>query len=158
MYHRRQRTAECVVGDLILKDPETIDNCTCTPEDFECAFGYEREGGTCVKSILIAEHAPSQHEDSCIDGQEDWYERTAYRKIAHSSCEGGVRLDRGTRHQCGSTGVSAGHEVVFWWAVSTIPLMVIGMVMIAWWYRKHTSRRNGPIHLPDEEVAASFPL
>ena len=34
-------------------------------------------------------------EEQCDGFTSTWYERTAYRKIPYSSCEGGERPDRG---------------------------------------------------------------
>jgi hypothetical protein len=79
-----------------------------------------------------------------------WFERTAYRKIAHSSCEGGPRPDRGTAHACPGL---TGHSSFFWLFMTLIP---IGFAVVVgnWWYRKH-GPGAGAIRLPGAETGPS---
>ena len=102
-------------------------------------FNHVRDSaGECV---LIDGAQALADDGQCAWGQEFWYERTAYRKVPYSSCEGGAALDRGKRHVCPG---SQGHGF-FWWAmVLLIPAMLAGLVA-TWWTRK----RSGRIRLGD---------
>ena len=81
---------------------------------------------------------PLPNDDSCRNNEEYWYERTAYRKVTHSSCEGGDRPDRGTRHIC--PGIS-GHSPLFWTMVFLFPFAITGVV--AWWWYKKSGLAGG---------------
>lgn len=84
------------------------------------------------KCVLVEGIQPLPSDDSCRNGEEYWYERTEYRKIRYSSCEGGSRLDQGTRHLC--PGVK-GHGFFFWLFVLFVPLMLASLVGY-WFYKK----------------------
>lgn len=61
-------------------------------------FNHERVlSGEC-KLILGSKARPS--DKSCPNDSKYWYERTAYRRIVLSKCEGGVSLDIGKKHSC----------------------------------------------------------
>lgn len=93
-----------------------------------------RDGnGECV---LVPDTTPLPSDDSVCrdDNVEFWYERTAYRKIPHSSCTGGKRLDRGTEHVCPGP---RHRSAWFWIFVILMPFAVCGIA--AWFY----SKRNG---------------
>lgn len=97
--------------------------------------------------MLLEGASALRNDDTCQWGQEYWYERTAYRKVPHSSCEGGKTLDQGTRHVCPG---ARGHGF-FWWAmVLTIPALLAGL-FATWW----TRRRAGRIRLGEP---ASFDM
>ncbi|KAJ7248956.1 hypothetical protein C8J57DRAFT_1475371 [Mycena rebaudengoi] len=97
LYHRRVRDRNCVVGDQPKATERIERNCICTPADFECEFNHYKEDGKCV---LYPGAQPLANENTCGNGADYWYERTAYRKISYSSCAAGERLDRGPRHEC----------------------------------------------------------
>jgi hypothetical protein len=75
---------------------------------------------------------PRPSDDSCRNGEEYWYERTAYRKIPFSTCEDGIRPDRGPAHLC--PGIS-GHGVFFWLFVLVLPFVFTALVAY-WFYRR----------------------
>ncbi|GJJ15988.1 hypothetical protein Clacol_010267 [Clathrus columnatus] len=100
LFHRRIRDRECYVGDQQKDVEKLVQNCTCIDSDFECEFNHVRnEDGECV---LIPGMTPLPSDDSVCrnDDVDFWYDRTAYRKIPHSSCTGGKRPDRGAEHIC----------------------------------------------------------
>ncbi|KAL6301716.1 hypothetical protein BKA93DRAFT_738184 [Sparassis latifolia] len=138
LYHRRVRNVECVVGDQPKAEERVVENCPCTEVDFECEFNYyKNDAGECV---LFPGEQPLADDDSCRNGEEYWYERTPYRKIRYSSCENGLRLDRGAEHVC--PGVRA-HGAFFWIMVLVVPFMFAGLA--GWWYYR---RSRGAIRLP----------
>lgn len=84
--------------------------------------------------VLVQGARPLPNDDSCSSGEDYWYERTAYRKIYYSSCEGGTRLDHGRAHACPGL---KGHGFFFWLFVLFVPASLAGL--IGYWI----FRRNG---------------
>lgn len=95
--------------------------------------------------VLVQGTTPLPNNDSCRGYAEYWYERTAYRRIPHSSCEDGERPDHGRRHRC--PGVS-GHGFFFWVFVLVVPLAFT--TLVATWYYKRSGRATGTIRLPGD--------
>ncbi|KAH6886024.1 vacuolar protein sorting/targeting protein 10 [Coprinopsis sp. MPI-PUGE-AT-0042] len=100
LYHRRVLDAQCYVGSLPKIEPWITKNCTCTMNDFECEFNYVKNRNDVCVLEDGTEPLPSSPEDQCKSGEDFRYERTAYRRIPYSSCEGGMRPDRGAQHPC----------------------------------------------------------
>ncbi|KAI0314429.1 Oligoxyloglucan reducing end-specific cellobiohydrolase [Amylostereum chailletii] len=143
LYHRRLRDRNCVVGDQQKLTDSIVKNCACTESDFECEFNYEMNAnGQCVP---IPKTTALASDNSCRGDDEYWYERTAYRRIPHSTCEGGKRLDRGTAHLC--PGVRA-HGGWFWFFMFLIPISFTGLV--AYWYYQKSGLARGNIRLPGD--------
>ncbi|KAG1738539.1 hypothetical protein EDB19DRAFT_1714235 [Suillus lakei] len=141
LYHRRKRDVNCVVGDTPKALDNIMRNCTCTAEDFECEFNYVRNGeGECV---LVPGMNSRPSDDSCRNGEDYWYDRTAYRKVYYSTCEGGDRIDRGTQHLC--PGIN-GHSAMFWMVVILFPFVITALV--AWWWYSKSGMARGTIRLP----------
>jgi len=81
---------------------------------------------------------PLPNDDSCPEDAEFWYERTAYRMIPKSSCKGGERPDRGTRHPC--PGLRA-HSAGFWLTIFSVPFGFTAL--IAFWYYRRSGYQRG---------------
>ncbi|ESK86675.1 signal sequence binding protein [Moniliophthora roreri MCA 2997] len=149
LYYRIKSGANCYIGEQRKALAKIERNCACTESDFECEFNHVRDPET-NKCVLVAGALPLPSDQQC---QEDgmWYERTAYRKIPHSSCEGGSRPDRGEGHSCLQTpGRLAGHGVFFWFMVLVVPLGLTALIGI-WWWRKSRFAR-GLIRLPEDQA------
>jgi len=147
LYHRRVRETNCVVGNQPKALERVERNCTCTKTDFECEFNYfKNDADECV---LSPGTTPLSPDDSCRGDEDYWYERTAYRKMSFSTCEGGERPDRGTRHQCPGF---AGHSGFFWFMVILFPIMFVALV--AWWYYNNSGLARGTIRLPGDGTPA----
>ncbi|KAH7923692.1 Oligoxyloglucan reducing end-specific cellobiohydrolase [Leucogyrophana mollusca] len=141
IYHRRARDHNCVVGKLQKLEDKIVRNCQCSNEDFECEFNYVKNAnGECV---LVPGMSPLPDDDSCRGDEEYWYERTPYRQVLYSTCEGGRRLDRGTQHLC--PGIR-GHSALFWLFVLFFPFGLTALV--AWWWYKKSGLARGTIRLP----------
>ncbi|KAF8196799.1 Oligoxyloglucan reducing end-specific cellobiohydrolase [Mycena galopus ATCC 62051] len=146
LYHRRVRETDCVVGSQPKAQERIEKNCVCTKADFECEFNYfKNENDECV---LAPGTTPLPNDDSCWSSEDYWYERTPYRKISYSSCDGGERPDRGARHQCPGF---AGHSGFFWFLVIMFPIVFVALV--AWWYYNHSGLARGTIRLPGDGSA-----
>lgn len=99
-------------------------------------FNHERDAsGEC---LLVSGLQALQNDDSCKGDDDYWYERTAYRKIPHSSCDGGVRLDRGSAHIC--PGFKA-HGTLFWIMVFLLPFGFTSL--IGYWYYRRSGLARG---------------
>ncbi|KIR51702.1 signal sequence binding protein [Cryptococcus gattii Ru294] len=151
MYHRRIREKNCYVGERVEQPRTIVRNCTCTPSDFECEFNYRRDSsGNCVLVDGATPLSSNTEEEQCDGYTEFWYERTEYRKIPYSSCEGGERPDLGKRHQCPGLiigGVRRG--ALFWGSIAILPFAFAGLAGY-WWLKK--GDRAGSIRLGDHRA------
>ncbi|KAF8489623.1 hypothetical protein F5888DRAFT_1892821 [Russula emetica] len=134
LYHRRRRDRNCVVG----QQPEALSRTACArPLTCECGeFNHVRNADD--KCVLVEGTKPLPGDDSWRGGAEYWYERTANRRIPHSSCEDGERPDRGRRHYC--PGVSSHGFFFFWTFVLIVPFAFTWLVG-SWYYKR--SGRDG---------------
>ena len=82
--------------------------------------------------MLISGLQPLADDDTCRNDEEFWYERTPYRKVPISTCEGGNRLDRGPEHRCPGL---RGHSALFWLFVIMVPFAFCALVGF-WYYRR----------------------
>ncbi|KAK5941466.1 vacuolar protein sorting/targeting protein PEP1 [Knufia obscura] len=100
-YHRKRREAQCYNGPRLEDGPHNIvQNCTCSRQDFECDFNYQRQpDGTCA---LVEGYEPPDHSAVCKNepGAKVWWEPTGYRKIPLSTCSGGQELDKIEEKPC----------------------------------------------------------
>jgi len=104
-------------------------------------FNYVRnESGECV---LVPGMAAQPADDSSCNTEDYWYDRTAFRKVLYSTCEGGDRIDRGASHLC--PGIK-GHSAMFWMLVILFPFAMTALV--AWWWYKKSGMARGQVVLP----------
>ncbi|KDQ61974.1 hypothetical protein JAAARDRAFT_76825 [Jaapia argillacea MUCL 33604] len=151
LYHRRVRDTNCVVGNQPKAAEKVVKNCVCSATDFECEFNYLRnDAGECVL-VEGAQALPNDPETPCRAGEDYWYERTAYRKIPYSSCEGGPRPDRGAAHVC--PGFKA-HGAFFWWTVILLPFAFTALV--GYWYYRRSGLARGTIRLPGDTMSSRY--
>ncbi|KAJ6624911.1 Oligoxyloglucan reducing end-specific cellobiohydrolase [Mycena sp. CBHHK59/15] len=147
LYHRRVRNRNCVVGNQPKASERIEKNCVCLETDFECEFNYfKNDAGECV---LVSGTTPFPNDDSCRDGGDYWYERTPYRKISFSSCDGGERPDRGPRHDCPGF---KGHSGFFWFMMLLLPAIFV--TAVAYWYYNRSGLARGTIRLPGDGTPA----
>ncbi|TDL26564.1 signal sequence binding protein [Rickenella mellea] len=148
LYHRRLRDRNCVVGDQPKAAEKVVKNCPCANVDFECEFNHVRdEEGNCV---LVPGTTPLPNDETCADDEDYWYERTAYRKNSYSSCEDGLRPDRGPRHACPGL---RGHGFMFWLTVLFFPVGLAAL--IGYWYYRRSGLARGAIRLPGDSGSRS---
>lgn len=99
-------------------------------------FNHERDAsGEC---LLVSGLQPLSSDSSCKGDDDYWYDRTAYRKIPHSSCEGGIRPDRGSSHIC--PGFRA-HGAFFWIMMLLVPFGFTSL--IGYWYYRRSGMARG---------------
>jgi hypothetical protein len=95
--------------------------------------------------VLLPGASPLAPDDSCRNGEDYWYERTAYRKISYSTCEGGDRIDQGTQYLCSDIQVPdhiIDHSTMFWIMVILFPFVATTALVVAWWYNKSKMARG----------------
>ncbi|PWN53321.1 Oligoxyloglucan reducing end-specific cellobiohydrolase [Violaceomyces palustris] len=143
-YYRRKRQADCYIGTKVVQPHSIAKNCTCTKDDFECEFNHYRDPATgdCILYPGVSALATDEYGQCYSSNWEEtegyWYDRTNYRKVPYSSCVGGERLDRGTRHICSNNPRRHGF---FWWATIVVsPFALAGFV--GWWWNKKQQRRG----------------
>ncbi|KAG6867942.1 vacuolar protein sorting/targeting protein PEP1 [Termitomyces sp. T159_Od127] len=145
LYHRLVRNANCVVGDQQRIEEKIVNNCPCAKVDFECEFNHvKNEADECVL-LPGATPLPNDEVEACKNGEDYWYERTAYRLIPYSSCDGDFRPDRGTPHVC--PGFKA-HGPFFWIIILLIPFGVTALIGYSYYRRSGLAR--GTIRLPGD--------
>ena len=142
-----------MVGEEV--EETVLSNCLCANVDFEwyvsisplslatlertrdvSEFNYVKNAND--NCVHIPGMAPFPDDDSCKNGEEHWYERTAYRLIPYSSCKDGLELDRGKQHAC--PGFSA-HGTSFWLFVLAVPFGFTALVGY-YYYRKSGRARE----------------
>jgi hypothetical protein len=143
LYHRRVRDTNCVVGDQQKAANKIVRNCACTKADFECEFNYVKNPND--ECVLVPGTSPLPDDETCRDGAEYWYERTPYRLIPYSSCEGGYRPDHGEAHRCPGFG-SKGFW--FWFFILLLPFGFTALV--GHYYFRRSGMARGTIRLPGE--------
>jgi hypothetical protein len=89
-YTRRKRAEECFNGEQFERQL-FMHNCPCTEENYECDYGFERQGldGPCVAIRAIKTETPSV----CPPGGE-YTISNGYRRVAGDSCD----ADAGVNH------------------------------------------------------------
>lgn len=115
-------------------------------------FNYYRdESGKCT--LVEGAYALSSNTEyeQCDGSSPYWYERTEYRKIPYSSCEGGDRPDRGKRHDCPGLIGGAGVSGLVWGSIAILPFALAALGGW-WWYNK--AGQAGSIRLGDHRAFA----
>ncbi|KAF9457576.1 Oligoxyloglucan reducing end-specific cellobiohydrolase [Collybia nuda] len=143
LYHRRVRDSNCIVGTKTKAETRVVKKCECAKVDFECEFNHVKNSAD--ECVLVPGTSPLPNDDSCRNDEEFWYERTPYRMIPYSSCEGGKRLDRGNEHRC--PGFS-GHSAFFWLFVLLVPFAFTALV--GYYYYRRSGLARGTIRLPGD--------
>jgi len=151
LYHRRARTANCYIGNQPKIEEKVVHNCACSRVDFECEFNHVlNDNGDCV---LVPGAQPLPSDGTCSNGDEYWYERTAYRKIRYSTCEGGITIHQGDPHNC--PGIR-GHGFFFWVFVLFFPTAIA--LLVGFWVYKRSGFVRGTIRLPGgSDIRPAYP-
>ncbi|KAI7866898.1 hypothetical protein BDF14DRAFT_1808956 [Spinellus fusiger] len=146
-YHRRIQDRDCYIGERLIQPREVVRNCSCVEEDYECDFNFVRNDQN--KCVLVPGLSPFQPE--CNDNIDFYYEPTGYRRIAATSCVGGLGLDEGVKHWCPGKSHGGGSWVFYVFA----PLLA-ALVLYACLYVKKYGTSSGRIRL-SEGSRASMP-
>lgn len=144
-YWRRKRDADCYVGDKFQENPKVIQkNCACTKADFECDFNFRRDSnGNCV--LYEGATVPVAECDANGRGRLS----TGYRKMAKSTCTGGLELDKGGASvSCVPPASSGGLGVGGFFGIFFLLIAVFAGAVVALDYYR---RRYGRIMLPDDD-------
>lgn len=154
-YHRKIPGRKCYIGQSNIDKPhEVIKNCTCTRQDFECDFNYEKANdGTCK---LIPGYSPPDHSAICSEFPDvyQYWEPTGYRRIPLSTCQGGQELDHVISYPCPGKEkeYNEKHRGLRGFALFFVIVLPIGMTaVIGYIIWDHYSRSYGQIRLGEEE-------
>ncbi|GAA5912886.1 vacuolar protein sorting/targeting protein 10 [Sporobolomyces salmoneus] len=140
-YHRRVRDRSCFVGERLPQPAKIEKHCPCSRQDFECEFNYRLDDKN--ECVLVPGARPLEADQTCTWDQPFWYDRTPYRKIPHSQCEGGLALDRGSAHVCPGNKTRSGF---FWTTIAVLPFGIAALAAV-WWTRRRGG--SGRIRLPE---------
>ncbi|KAK9765410.1 vacuolar protein sorting/targeting protein PEP1 [Basidiobolus ranarum] len=97
-YWRRKESANCYVGEKFKDPKQTLNDCPCTEEDFECEYNYvQNESGKCVK--VAPEIIPA---GECKNGKDKYLGTSGYRLIPGNTCdrERGQKIDEPVEKPC----------------------------------------------------------
>jgi hypothetical protein len=99
-YHRKKPDRRCYIGRKLERLHKVLKNCTCTPQDYECDFNYERASDNSCK--LVAGLPPPDHKIACEEDPnlEEYTKPTGYRRLPITTCVGGKELDKGESIAC----------------------------------------------------------
>ncbi|CAH1258734.1 SORCS3 [Branchiostoma lanceolatum] len=88
VYERRKMDSECYNGRNYEREINTT-VCQCTPEDFECDYGFQRSGANRTVCTVTDWFDPNQPLGECPEGH-FFLRSSGYRKIPSDNCTGGV--------------------------------------------------------------------
>ncbi|RDW84651.1 hypothetical protein BP6252_02241 [Coleophoma cylindrospora] len=154
-YHRKKPASNCFNGRMIPHLHNIASNCSCTRQDFECDFNYERQiDGSCA---LVKGLQPSDHSAVCKTDENvfEYYDPTGYRRIPLTTCVGGREMDVSVAHPC------PGREDEFQKKRGTSAIAIFFAVIIpiglaagaGYWVWTNWNRKFGQIRLGEQ---ASF--
>lgn len=141
-YLRRKANSDCFIGSAPLNlKTKVVKNCKCTREDYECDYNYElMNDNTCklisgLKSLKGNEVCQSKFVS-------EWWEPTGYRKLAMSTCQNGLVLDKLKGHSC-YPWIQRNRlrgQALFWVIFIPITTFIISCIVI---YDRGIRRRGG---------------
>ncbi|EDR05456.1 uncharacterized protein LACBIDRAFT_329753 [Laccaria bicolor S238N-H82] len=143
-YRRRIRNTDCTVGEQEKAASRVVLNWVCSKIDFECEFNHVKNAND--ESELVPGTTPLPDSDAvCRNGEEFWYERTAYRLTPYFSCTDGERPDRGREHRCPGFKF---HSARFWLFMLLLPFGFTALN--AFYYYRRSGLARGTIRLPGD--------
>ncbi|RFU25853.1 hypothetical protein B7463_g10489, partial [Scytalidium lignicola] len=154
-FHRKRTTSECYNGRLIPHLHNIAKNCSCTRQDFECDYNYQRQtDGSCA---LVAGLSPPDHSEICKTDPDSvgYYEPTGYRRIPLTTCQGGTEYDVSEAHPCPGKDeeFNKSRNISGWGIFFAIMVPVIASTAAGYWVYNNWSRKFGQIRLGEQ---ASF--
>ncbi|TID16549.1 vacuolar protein sorting/targeting protein 10 [Venturia nashicola] len=160
LYWRKKTDRKCYNGPRIERLHEIERNCSCTREDFECAYNYERQPDASCKLVEGLEQPDAMAVCSNDPNQIEYWDITGYRKIPLSTCSGGRELEHvGASHPCpgkeekfrkknGVSGIGLFFAVI-------IPFGIAAAIGY-WVYTNWGTGKFGAIRLGDTGTSGSF--
>jgi hypothetical protein len=152
-YHRKKTTSNCYNGRMIPHLHNIEKNCSCTRQDYECDFNYERQSdGSCA---LVKGFTPPDHSLICQQDENaiEYYDPTGYRRVPITTCQGGKEFDIvSTAHPCPGKGDEFGKKhgvsaVGIFFAV-IIPVGIAAGV--GYWVWSNWANKFGQIRLGEQ--------
>jgi hypothetical protein len=149
-YHRKKRDAKCYNGRKIDHLHNIARNCTCTRDDFECDFNYQRQpGGECLPIPGLDLPDPAAICSQEGNKVKEYWDITGYRRIPISTCQGGKELDKITSHPCPGfeEEYNKKHGLGGFWVFLIVLFSLGGAGGVGWWVYRNWDGKFGRIRL-----------
>ncbi|KAL8783447.1 MAG: hypothetical protein Q9195_009389 [Heterodermia aff. obscurata] len=142
-YIRKKPKANCYNGRKMTHLNEITHNCSCTRQDYECDYNYER--GTDGSCQLVSGLPPPDHSLQCKENPEQthYYLPTGYRRIPLTTCEGGKEFDIAEDKSCPGHEADwekekASHGLSGFWLFVLVVLLPVGLAgSVGYWVYTH---------------------
>lgn len=148
-YLRRARGHhDCFIGAAPIQDAyKVMKNCSCTRQDFECDYNYQRQPDNTCKLVKGLSPADRKKEECKKEGAFEYFEPTGYRRIPLSTCEGGKQFDSWNAMPCPGKqkefNQHYGRDVGFGGALLIMVIPVAVFLFATWFVYDRGIRRNG---------------
>jgi hypothetical protein len=159
-YYRKKPGRKCANDRLnqLLLHHSIAKNCTCTRNDFECEYNYERQSHRSCRLIKGLEKPDPKQ--ICYDDKNafKYYDITGYRRIPLTTCQKGKQFDKvGPPHPCPGKqdefNEKEGTSLVAVFFAVVIPIAAAGGIGYYVW--QHWDGKFGRIRLGDTDSAGS---
>lgn len=151
-YHRKRPDHPCYNGRNVERLHSIASNCSCTREDFECDYNYERDAhGSCLLVKGLKKPDPAAVCKANPDLLE-YNEITGYRRIPLTTCAGGTELDSTIKtHPCPDhlDEFKKKHSISGAGLFFAIVLPIAAATGIGYWVFQHWDGKFGRIQLGD---------
>jgi hypothetical protein len=142
-YYRRKATADCFVKELYDEVDSYSTRCACTALDYQCDFGFVRNGSECVTA------GGEPREAMCTDSG---MMSTGYRLSSLTKCD--MKMAQSvdmakTDKKCDPSAIGGSGGSVNAGAIAAgvlVPIFLIAAIGGGWWMWR---RRGGQIRLPE---------
>ncbi|KAH8820392.1 hypothetical protein F5884DRAFT_763859 [Xylogone sp. PMI_703] len=151
-FHRKRTTSDCYNGRLIPHLHNIAKNCSCTRQDYECDYNYQRQtDGSCA---LVPGLSPPDHSEVCKNNPDalGYYEPTGYRRIPLTTCQGGTEYDVSKAHPCPGKDeeFNKGRGISGWGIFFAIMIPIIASTAAGYWVYNNWNRQFGQIRLGEQ--------
>ncbi|KAG8626901.1 hypothetical protein KVT40_005846 [Elsinoe batatas] len=158
-YHRKKIESDCYNGKEINHLHDSTQNCTCTRQDFECDYNYERQrDGSCR---LVEGLQPLDHSAICKEDPNavEWFEPTGYRRIPLTTCSGGKEMEYSAQsHPCPGKEQQYAEKngIGAWGTFFAIVIPISAAAGVGYWVYKNWDGKFGRIRLGDGPTAGGM--
>ncbi|PMD41536.1 Oligoxyloglucan reducing end-specific cellobiohydrolase [Hyaloscypha variabilis F] len=151
-YYRKRTDKKCYNGRMIPHLHDIAKNCSCTRQDYECDWNYERQkDGTCK---LIKDMPPPDHSLFCKEDATrfEYYKPTGYRRIGGTTCSGGIEFDKSEALPCPGHGdeFNKKHGPSGWAIFFAVTIPIIVAAGAGYWVWKNWASKFGQIRLGEQ--------
>lgn len=158
-YHRKKTDRDCYIGRREIQHSHTqLQNCSCTRQDFECDYNYERQNdGSC--SLVEGLEAADPKAVCTKNDVFEYYDPTGYRRIPLTTCTGGKELDFSSASRpCPGKepDYQRAHGISGAGLFFAIVLPIAAAAAVGWWVWRNWEGKFGRIQLGDGTMGGGF--